>query len=62
MKKLTLEIKTCSDCPYNVYHEFDDVGTSFGMDWACSLDEKANMLTLKETQEKIRDNCSLKDG
>jgi len=37
MKTLKVHIKTCSDCPYSVHQEYDDVGTSFGYDYHCSL-------------------------
>ena len=70
MKKLNLEITCCADCPYNVYHEYNDVGTSFGLDWYCTkgagkvyTDDcgRTHIIALRrdETQRIIRENCPL---
>jgi hypothetical protein len=74
MKKIELKINTCSQCPYSVYVEYEDVGTSFGSDYYCKLGAKHirkvsqhqdrfsfDSWTKSETQHAIRNGCPLRD-
>ena len=67
---LNMEIERCADCPYNIYMEFDDVGTSFGMDYVCSKGAGKKVesgggffvnvpLTEQQCNTTIRENCPL---
>lgn len=57
-KTVTLVFKNCKGCPHLSYEEYNDVGTSFGLDYYCKLDRDICMTSV-EASKKINDKCPL---
>ena len=57
-KTLTFVIKCCKDCPNLYYEEYNDVGTSFGLDYYCKLNRDICM-TSDVASKEINKDCPI---
>ena len=74
MRELNIIIRSCSECPYSIREDYDDIGVDFGMSYICKLGadfvgsdhissdfkpaDRRNM-TKEETETIIRKDCPL---